>query len=108
MKNQFFFTRRELIPHKPDANDVSSSIPPPEYKEFRDSINLDKVILTMMKDDNKLLIFMDDYHELIDTVPVMNKQGKQTSFKKEHMTVQSQVTLVGDDIERFYKLTSIE
>lgn len=107
MKNQFFFTRREAVPPK-DVDPLSSVIPPPEYREFRDSFNINKVILTATKDDNTLMLFMDDYHELIDTVPVHNKQGKITSYKKEHLTVQSQVTLtLPEDIDRFYKLTAI-
>ena len=102
----FFFTRKEAIPST-NVNPILSVAPPQEYREFKDCFNLDKFILGAMRDDGKMLIFLDDYHNIIDKVPVLNKQGKITAYKNEQVTVQSQIVLEGEDIERFIKLTEI-
>jgi len=99
MKNQFFYTRKEPIK---DTN-------PLEFKEFRDSINVDKVIRSVRVDDNSIVILLDDMHERTKEVPRINtKTNKMEGTKKVTEIFQTEVYLTGDDIERFYKLTNIE
>lgn len=90
MKNQFFYTRKD------QAGD-----------EFLDSFNLDKVIRSISYPD-EVLVLLDDLHERSETVPVYNKAGKITAYKKEKNTYQSEIHLSKEDGERFYKLTNIE
>ena len=106
MKNQFFYTRKEPIK---DTN-------PLEFKEFRDSINVDKVIRTIRINEESLLVLLNDLHERTEEVPRINKKTNRPSFDKQGQpiydrvrnTFQSEIYLIGDDIERFYKQTNIE
>ena len=98
MKNQFFYTQKDPIPGKEG-----------EFKVFRASINVDKIIRSLSLDDGRLLILLDDIHQRPQQVQVVNKQGRVTAVKKEMNTFQSEVYLTEDsDIERFYTLTNIE
>ena len=99
MKNQFFYTRKELI----------KDTEPLEFKEFKDSINIDKIIRSVRVDDNSLVVLLDDIHERTKEVPKINvKTNKVEGTKKVTEVFQTEVYLTGEDIERFYKLTTIE
>jgi hypothetical protein len=94
MKNQFFYTRKELVSGTPEN---------PVFKEFRDSFNVRKVIRTLGMDDGRLLVLLDDIHQRAQEVPVHNKQGKITSYKRETNVFQSEIYLEVEDVERFYE-----
>jgi len=99
MKNQFFYTRKEPI----------QDTDPVEFKEFTDSINVNKVIRSVKMDENTLVILLDDMHERTKEVPNINvKTNKMVGTKKQTEVFQTEVYLTGEDIERFKKLTNIE
>ena len=98
MKNQFFYTQKDPIPGKEN-----------EFKSFRASFNINKVIRSLTVDDGSMLVVLDDIHQRPQSVEVKNKQGKVTSIKREMNTFQSEIYLSErDDIHRFYTLTSID
>lgn len=93
---QFFYTRKELVSGTPEN---------PEFREFRDSFNLDKVIRTMTTDDTRLLVLLDDLHERVQQVPDLDiKTNKMKGYKRERNTFQSEIYLDPADAERFYNL----
>jgi hypothetical protein len=94
MSNQFFYTRKELVSGTPEN---------PEFKEYRDSFNLLKVIRTITTDDGRMLVLLDDLHQRVQEVPVTNKAGKITSYRRESNAFQSEIYLDPADIERFIK-----
>lgn len=94
MTTQFFYTRKELVSGDPEN---------PVFKEFRDSFNVRKVIRTLGMDDGRLLVLLDDIHQRAQEVPVHNKQGKITSYKRETNVFQSEIYLEVEDVERFYE-----
>lgn len=99
-RNQFYYIRKELI-------DGTSG--DPKFREFIDGFNINKVIRSIQMEDGRLIILLDDIHERSQEVPAFNpKTGKQTGFKRERGTFQTEVYLEGDDIERFRQLTGID
>lgn len=97
--NQFFYTRKELVSGTPEN---------PEFKEFRDSFNINKVVRSLTMEDGKLLILLDDLHERAQQVPDVDiKTNKIKGYKRERNTFQSEIYLDPADAERFLKLTSI-
>jgi hypothetical protein len=99
MKNQFFYTRKEAI----------QETDPVEYKEYQDSINLNKVIRSVQINDDTLVVLLDDMHERTVEVPNINvKTNKMIGNKKKVEVYQTEAYLYGGDIERFRNLTNIE
>lgn len=99
MKNQFFYTRKEPI----------QDTDPVEYKEYMDSINLNKVIRSVQMSDDSIVVLLDDMHERISEVPNINpKTNKVIGTKKKVDVYQTEAYLYGEDIERFKNLTNIE
>jgi hypothetical protein len=99
MKNQFFYTRKEISGGTPEA---------PEYKEFRDSFNVDKVIRSITLEDGRILVLFDDMHERAEEVPDVDpKTKKMKGMKRERNMYQTEIFLDADDAERFYQLASI-
>jgi len=101
IKNQFFYTRLEALPIKKEGEEQ-------EYKKFRDSLNIEKIIRTVSLDDGRLLVLLDDLHERPVEVEIKNKQGRVTAIKREMQVFQSEIYLNEIEAENFYKLTSIE
>ena len=100
MKNQFFYTRKELVSGTPEN---------PEFKEYRDSLNVEKVVRTLTVEDGRLLVLLDDLHERAQQVPDVDpKTNKMKGYKRERNTFQSEIYLDPADAERFLKLTSID
>lgn len=98
MRNQFFYTQKDSIPGKKD-----------EFKTFRASFNINKIVRTLSLDDGRVVVLLDDIHQRPQLVDVMNKQGRVTATKREMNTFQSEIYLSEEnDIKRFYELTSIE
>jgi hypothetical protein len=99
MKNQFFYTRKELKSGTPDN---------PVYNIFRDSINTNKVIRSVGIEDGRLLILLDDLHERAQEVPEVDlRTNKVKGIKRQRNTFQSEIYLEAEDVERFYEATSI-
>ena len=94
-KNQFTYTRKEVKAPKEGEEG-------PQFKELKDSFNLEKVIRTVELEDGRLSIALDDMHERIQhDVPIKNSQGKITGYKNERYTHQSIITLEVPDVVRF-------
>lgn len=99
MKNQFFYTRKELKSGTPDN---------PVYNIFRDSINMNKVIRSVGIEDGRLLILLDDLHERAQEVPEVDvRTNKVKGVKRQRNTFQSEIYLEPEDVQRFYEATSI-
>ena len=100
MTNQFFYTRKELVSGTPEN---------PEFKEYRDSFNVDKVIRTLTVDDGRLLVLMDDLHERSQEVPEIDvRTNKVKAIKRQRNTFQSEIYLDPADAIRFYEATSMK
>ena len=99
MKNQFFYTRKELVSGTPEN---------PEFKEYRDSFNVDKVVRSLTMEDGRLLVLLDDLHERAQTVPDVDpRTGKPKGMKRQKDTFQSEIYLDPADAIRFVDATSI-
>lgn len=99
MQNQFFYTRKELVSGTPEN---------PEFKEFRDSFNINKVVRSLTMEDSRLLILLDDLHERAQEVPDIDpKTNKMRGSKRVKNTFQSEIYLDPADAERFLKVTGI-
>jgi hypothetical protein len=97
--NQFFYTRKEPI----------QGTDPLEFKEHLDSFNIEKVIRTIIMENDNRLVLLDDIHERSTEVPDVNpKNGQTRGFKRERNTYQTEIYLSPEDSERFVKLMSIE
>ena len=104
MKNQFFYTRKEMITTPQENGEMLS-----EEKTFTDSINVNKIIRSVRIDNDNLIVLLDDMHERTKEVPNINlKTNKVIGTKKQTEIYKTEVYLTGEDIERFYKLTNIE
>lgn len=99
MRNQFFYTRKELKSGTPEN---------PVYNEFRDSFNMDKVIRSVAIEDGRTLVLLDDLHERAQEVPDVDvRSNKVKGVKRQRNTFQSEIYLEPQDAQRFYELTSI-
>ena len=97
MKNQFFYTRKEPI----------QDTDPVEYTEYKDSINLNKVIRSVEMSNDSVVVLLDDMQERTTEVPNINT-NKVIGTKKKVEVYQTEAYLYGEDIKRFRKLTNIE
>ena len=96
--NQFVYTQKDPIPEKEG-----------EFKTFKASFNIEKCIRSIGLDDGRVLVLLDDIHQRPQQVEIRNKAGKVTGYKREMNVFQSEIYLSEkDDIDRFYKLTTIE
>jgi len=99
MKNQFFYTRKEIKSGTPEN---------PVYNEFRDSFSLDKVVRSLTIEDERVLVLLDDIHERSQEVPDIDpRTGKPKGVKRQKNTFQSEIYLDPEDAKRFFELTSI-
>ena len=90
MTNQFFYTRKE------------------GDQEFTDSFNINKVIRTVQTGEDELLVLLDDIHERVMESPNINiKTNKIIGVTRKRDVYQSEIHLLGEDIERFKKATNI-
>lgn len=81
---------------------------PVEYKEYVDSINVNKVIRSVEMTDGSLVVLLDDMHERTREVPNINtKTNKVIGTKKVTEVYQTEVYLYDEDIERFRNLTKL-
>ena len=99
MQNQFFYTRKELVSGTPEN---------PEFKEFRDSFNINKVVRTLTMEDDRVLVLLDDLHERAQEVPDIDpKTNKMKGVKRVKNTFQSEIYLDPADAIRLYAALSI-
>lgn len=99
MKNQFFYTRKELKSGTPEN---------PVYNEFKDSFNIEKVVRSLSIEDGRTLILLDDLHERSQEVPDVDpRTNKVKGIKRQRNTFQSEIYLESEDAARFHQLTSI-
>lgn len=81
---------------------------PVEYKEYVDSINVDKIIRSVEMTDGSIIVLLDDMHERTREVPNINpKTNKVMGTKKVTEVYQTEVYLYDEDVERFRNLTKI-
>jgi len=97
--NQFFYTRKEPV----------QGTDPLEFKEHLDSFNIEKVIRTIVMENDNRLVLLDDIHERSTEVPDVNqKNGQVKGYKRERNTYQTEIYLSPEDSEKFIKLMNIE
>ena len=78
-------------------------------KEFKASLNLNKVIRTLTNEDETLIVILDDFNERVTQQPDIDiKTNKMKGYKNVRETVQSEITLNKEDAERFIKLFEIK
>ena len=88
MKNQFFYTATIAD------------------KEFKASLNLNKVIRTLTNEDGSLIVILDDFNERVTQQPDIDiKTNKMKGYKSVRETVQSEILLNVEDAARFFNLT---
>lgn len=100
MQNQFFYTRKELVSGTPEN---------PEFREFRDSFNINKVVRSITMEDGRVLVLLDDLHERAQEVPDVDpKTNKMKGYKRVKNTFQSEIYLEPADAVKFYAVTSVQ
>jgi hypothetical protein len=74
-------------------------------KEFKASLNVNKVIRTLANEDGSLIVILDDFNERVTQQPDIDiKTNKMKGFKSVRETVQSEILLNVSDAERFFNL----
>ena len=75
-------------------------------KEFKASLNLNKVIRSLTNEDGSVIVILDDFNERVTEQPDIDlKTNKFKGYKKVRETVQSEIILNAGDAARFYELT---
>jgi hypothetical protein len=90
--NQFFYTRKTE-----------------DGKEYRDSLNINKIIRSVTHTDGTVIVILDDFNERVTQQPDIDvKTNKMKGYKNVRETVQSEIYLSVEDGERFFNLLNIE
>jgi len=88
MKNQFFYT-------------VTMN-----EKQYKASLNINKVIRSLANDEGGLIVILDDFNERVSKQPDIDlKTNKMKGFKTVRETVQSEIELTPEDAQRFIEIT---
>ena len=75
-------------------------------KEFKASLNLNKVIRSLTNEDGSLIVILDDFNERVTQQPDIDiKTNKMKGYKSIRETVQSEIVLNVEDAARFFNLT---
>ena len=75
-------------------------------KEFKASLNLNKVIRSLTNEDGTVIVILDDFNERVTQQPDIDiKTNKMKGYKNVRETVQSEIILSVADGERFFNLT---
>ena len=78
-------------------------------KEFKASLNINKVIRSLTNEDGSLIVILDDFNERVTQQPDIDiKTNKMKGFKSVRETVQSEITLNAEDAKRFINLFEIK
>ena len=89
--NQFFYTAK--------IND----------KEYKASLNINKVIRTLENDEKGLIVILDDFNERVTQQPDIDiKTNKMKGYKNVRETVQSEIVLNETDATRFINLFELK
>ena len=77
-------------------------------KEYKASLNINKVIRSLTNEDGSLIVILDDFHEITEEIPEINtKTNKVIRYKKKTTVVQSEIILNKSDAEKFLEKFSI-
>jgi hypothetical protein len=91
MQNQFFYT---------------ATIGEKQYKA---SLNINKVIRTLENDEGGLIVILDDFNERVTQQPDIDlKTNKMKGYKNVRETVQSEIVLNEEDATRFINLFELK
>lgn len=91
MQNQFFYTAK--------IND----------KEYRASLNINKVIRTLENEEAGLIVILDDFNERVTKQPDIDlKTNQMKGYKNVRETVQSEIVLNEEDATRFINLFELK
>ena len=91
MQNQFFYT---------------ATIGEKQYKA---SLNINKVIRTLENDEGGLIVILDDFNERVTQQPDIDiKTNKMKGYKSVRETVQSEIVLNEEDATRFINLFELK
>ena len=75
-------------------------------KEYKASLNINKVIRSLSQEDGTLIVILDDFNDRVTQQPDIDlKTNKMRGYKNVRETVQSEIILNSDDAQRFFKLT---
>jgi len=89
--NQFFYTAK--------IND----------KEYRASLNINKVIRTLENEEAGLIVILDDFNERVTKQPDIDlKTNQMKGYKNVRETVQSEIVLNEEDATRFINLFELK
>ena len=100
MNHLFFYTRKELVSGTPEN---------PEFKEYRDSLNVNKIVRTLTMEDGRVLVLLDDLHERAHTVEDVDvKTGRVKGLKRQKDIFQSEIYLDPADASRLYEALSVK
>lgn len=99
----FIYTRSVTKQVKQSSEEAASVT---ETISFKESFNLDKVIRSVMRDTETLIVLLDDGHEeSIEIVPE-DRDPKTMKLKREgvkkRLFLASEIELKGEDIDRFF------
>lgn len=75
------------------------------FKDYQDSLNLDKVIRSIELEDGRRLVLLDDLHERVQQKQMTNAKGIVTGIKREKDAMQSEIYLEPEDAARFVEVT---
>lgn len=108
----FIYTRKvrkqvpATLPSNISESDSISAVSQYQEVEFKESFNLEKVVRSVMRDVETLVVLLDDGHEeSIELQPEQrNDKGKivKESIKKR-LFFASEIELKGNDITRFFE-----
>jgi hypothetical protein len=107
-KTQFVY-KREIVVPPVEENTEKGIIGADGYtKTVYDSFNINLVIRSMVMDDGRTLVLLDDLHERAEEVPnIDHKRNKVIGMKRQRNTFQSEIYLSKEDGKEFLKLTAI-
>jgi len=75
-------------------------------KEYKASLNINKVIRSLTNEDGSLIVILDDFNERVTQQPDIDiRTNKMKGYKTVRETVQSEIILNAADAERFFKKT---
>jgi len=75
-------------------------------KEFKASLNLNKVIRSLTNENGSVIVILDDFNERVTQQPDIDlKTNKFKGYKNVRETVQSEIELNAEDAKRFIEIT---
>ena len=75
---------------------------------MKESFNINLVTRSGYNQFGQFVVLLNDMHEGVQQVPVTNKKGTITGYKNEKVTLQSEIPLNEEDIERFIETTQVK